>query len=48
MYDSLLTTRMVEGIILVGYTEDVAIVGRARTVDQLEGIVNESLKTVNN
>jgi hypothetical protein len=40
MYDSLLTTRMAEGITLVGYADDVAIVGRARTVDQLEGIVS--------
>jgi len=30
MYDSLLTTRMTEGIILVGYADDIAIVGGAR------------------
>jgi len=43
MYDGLFTEKMPEGVTVVGFADDVAIVGRSWRVDHLEDIVNESL-----
>lgn len=44
MYDSLLTTEMPEGVNLVGFADDVAVVARSWRVEHLEDTVNESLR----
>lgn len=46
MYEGLLTEKMPEGVTVVGFAEDLAIVGRSWKVDHLEDIVNESLGVV--
>lgn len=46
MYDGLLTEKMPEGITMVGFADDVAIVGRSWRVDHLEDIVNKALGAV--
>jgi hypothetical protein len=47
MYDSLLTTETPEGVIMVGFADDVEIIGRAWRIEHLEEIINESLRIVN-
>lgn len=47
MYDSLLTTEMPEGVTMVGFADDVAIIGRTWKIEHLEEIINESLRIVN-
>lgn len=47
MYDSLLTTETPEGVTMVGFADDVAIIGRAWRKEHLEEIINESLRIVN-
>jgi len=47
MYDSLLTTETLEGVTMVGFADDVAIIGRAWRIEHLEEIINKSLRIVN-
>lgn len=47
MYDSLLTTEMPEGVNLIGFADDVAVIVRAWRVEELEVVAIESLKVVN-
>jgi len=43
MYDSLVTTEISEGVDLIGFADDVAVVARSWRVEHLEEIVNKSL-----
>lgn len=43
MYDCLLTTEMPEGVDLIGFADDVAVVTRSWRVEHLEEVVNKSL-----
>jgi len=47
MYDSLLIKEMPEGVTMVGFADDVAIIGRSWKIKHLEEIINESLRIVN-
>lgn len=46
MYDGLLTKETPDGVTLVGFADDVAIVGRAMSTQQLEESVNRTLQMV--
>lgn len=48
MYDGLLSMEMPRGITLVGFADDIAVIGRGRTTEQLEQAMNEALMLVQN
>lgn len=47
MYNSMLTTEMLEGMELIGFTDDVALVAQSWRIEHVANIVNESLGIVN-
>lgn len=47
MYDELLTKEMPEGVNLIGFADDVAVVARSWRVEHLEDIANKSLEIIN-